>query len=142
MRTVFVLNHTVRVPRALVWLLLPAAVSLTVIMAFSLIASLVLGPSSDFNFLEWLPRPVYVAVLAWGIYTGIGAVALWFAMWVYWGFMERSSYLVRAMWFFVLLLGMHLGALAYLLYLWIKGILRIESVSPDGVRSRAIATGK
>jgi hypothetical protein len=28
--------------------------------------------------------------------------------------------------FFVLLLGMHLGALAYLLYIWKKGILRTE----------------
>ena len=135
MRRSFVLNRAVHIPPALVWLTLPAAVSLVVLMAYSLIASLILGPSSDFNFMELLPRPAFIAVLAWGVYTGIGSVALWFAMWAYWAVMERSSFLVRAVWFFVLLLGMHLGALAYLLYIWKKGILTTEQ-HPQLVQSQ------
>lgn len=127
----FVLNRTIRLPRFLVWLILPAAISLTIMLAYSIAISLILGPSTDFNILQWFPFPVTVALIVWGAYTGIGSVALWIAMWFYWVGLERSSFWARTGWFFTLLLGMHLGALVYVIYIWKKGFLKAEFESPN-----------
>ena len=123
-------NNNFRVPRILTWLILPSAISLVVLTLYSLILLAVLGPSSDFNFLQWLPYPVAMVVIAWGAYTGMGVAALWVAMWAYWATMEKSPARVRVGWFLVLLLGMHYGALIYLLYIWKKGILTTNSIDP------------
>lgn len=129
------LNNTVRIPGVLVWSILPAAVTLMVALVYSVAISLILGPSTDFNFLQWLPFPVAVAVIAWGVYTGIGSVVLWIAMWCYWAGMERSSFGARAGWFFALLFGMHLGALIYAIYIWKKGILKVEFEGPNAPKT-------
>jgi hypothetical protein len=131
------LNNRVRLPYALVWALLPAAISLALLSTVSLVLSIVLGPSSDFNFLQWLPQPLALVVIVWGVYTGIGSVALWFAMWIYWGTMERSSLSSRVGWFCALLFGMHYAALIYAFNIWKKGILRVVTDAPPRVRSGA-----
>ncbi len=55
MQRIFLIDRKDRVPRILVWLFLPAAISILALSAYSLIFSIVLGPSSDFNFLLHLP---------------------------------------------------------------------------------------
>ena len=142
MRRVFILNDTIRVPGALVLSILPAAISLALFAAYSIICSIILGPSSDFNFLLWLPYPISIAVVSWGVYTGVASVALWFLMWAYWGMFDKSSKLARAGWFVVLLFGMHFGALAYLTYIWSRGFLRIESANRQTPGSSQNAAGE
>jgi hypothetical protein len=66
-----------------------------------------------------------MSLIALRVYTGVGVVCLWFAMWAYWAGFQKSQ---RVGWFLVLLLGMHYGAMLYALYVWKKRqIKRIPS---------------
>ena len=122
----------VRVPSGVVWPVLPGLATFVLLIAYSLILSIILGPSSDFNILEFLPQPVAIGVVVWGVYAGFCAVVLWVAMWMYWAAIERSSYGIRVGWFLVLLFGMPLGSMAYAVYLWKKGKLKVvTSAAPQ-----------
>jgi hypothetical protein len=115
-------RNEVRVPSSVVWLVVPALATFVACVAYSVILSIILGPSSDFNILEFLPRPVAIGVAVWGVYAGFCAVVLWVAMWTYWGAKETSH---KAAWFLVLLFGLPLGAIGYALYLWKRGNLKV-----------------
>jgi len=84
----------------------------------------------DHNLLDALPVSVSILFGIWGVYTGIGALLLSIAMWIYWARYERSSRGVRARWFLALLLGMYYGALIYEFYIWRKGVIKNVTASP------------
>ena len=120
---VYLVNGKHRIARPFLWFLVSTAISLLVMTLLSIVAAMILG-DSDVNLLGTLPRFAAILLVIWGVYTGIGVVVLWIAMWVYWVAEERSTFSVRAAWFFALLLGMYYGALAYAIYLWRQGHIK------------------
>lgn len=82
------------------------------------------------NLLDAFPGFVSILFGIWGVYTGIGAMLLWIAMWIYWAVAERTSYRVRTGWFLALLFGMYYGALVYAFLLWRNGAIKVVSTSP------------
>ena len=135
MSQIYLVNDRHRVPRFLVWYLFSAAISLSVFTALGIIAWIFLGDSQK-NLLDFLPHIVTILFGIWGVYTGIGAVILWVAMWVYWVAWENSSFSARTGWFLALLFGMHYGALVYAIYLWNKGVIKnvTAPASADGAQ--------
>lgn len=119
------------------WFLISSAVLLT----FFTVAGLLLSWLSVFlsqpqmNALDHVPLPLSYLIIALGVYTGVGAVVLWVAMWVYWMALERSRFSVRAAWFFELLLLMHYGALIYAIAVLKAGRIR------RATSHRAVAEG-
>jgi len=91
----------------------------------------------DHNLLDAFPGFVSVLFGIWGFYTGIGAMLLWIAMWVYWAVVERTSSRVRFGWFLVLLFGMYYGALIYAVLLWQKGAIKAVTESPASSSARS-----
>jgi hypothetical protein len=112
------------------------AISLALFTLFGISIWMILG-EPDHNLLDAFPPVISTLFGIWGLYTGIGAMALWITMWVYWATVERRSAQTRAVWFVALLFGMYYGALIYALILWRGGAIRrrrldtVSVTSPD-----------
>jgi len=119
----YVLSGKYPIPAFLVWLIASWAISLAAFTLFG-IGVWVFWGQPDHNLLDVAPRFVSVFFGVWGVYTGIGAMLLWIAMWIYWARVERSSGGNRAGWFLALLFGMYYGALIYTFCVWRKGAIK------------------
>ncbi len=127
----YVINNRYPIPAVLLWLMASWAISLTVFTGLGIGIWIIWG-EPDHNLLDAFPRFVSTIFGIWGLYTGIGAMLLWIAMWVYWAVAERTSSSVRTGWFFALLFGMYYGALVYAFLLWRRGAIRaVTEYSPS-----------
>ena len=136
----YVLNNRYPIPTVLLWLLASWAISLAAFTGLGLIVWMIWG-EPDHNLLDAFPGFVSVLFGIWGFYTGIGAMLLWIAMWVYWAVVERTSSRVRFGWFLVLLFGMYYGALIYAVLLWQKGAIKAVTESRLLVAHGAVEIG-
>jgi hypothetical protein len=123
MKSKYVLGGTNRIPTVLVWLIASWAISLAAFTLLGITVWIIRG-QPDHNLLDGFPSFVSVLLGVWGGYTGIGAMLLWIAMWMYWARLERSSAGVRTGWFLALLFGMYYGALIYAFCVWWTGALK------------------
>lgn len=123
MSRIYLVNDQYRIPGILVWLIASWVISLVAITVAGVAVWMIWGEPKH-NLLEALPGFITVLLGVWGVYTGLGAMVVWIAMWIYWSVMDRSSFSARAGWFLVLLLGTYYGALIYALYLWWTGCIK------------------
>jgi hypothetical protein len=94
MKRSYILNNRYPISGTLLWLLASWAISLTVFTLLGVGIWIFLG-EPDHNLLDALPKVISVLFGIWGLYTGVGAMLLWIAMWVYWVVVERGSSNVR-----------------------------------------------
>lgn len=133
MSRVYAVRGRHAIPRLLVWIVVPAAISVVLITLLSLLGIAFFGPGDESIFAQ-LPYPFSIPLAIWGIYTGIGAIGLWFAMWVYWAKLDRSPLLIRLGWFCIMVFGLYYGALIYAIHIWRKGDIRASEESQvDGI---------
>ena len=126
MNRVYLVKKRFPIPPILVWAIFSWVVSVLAFTGTGLAIWMFWG-RPDLNLLDAFPGSVTVLFALWAIYTGVGASFLWLGMWVYWLRMERSSILVRTMWFLALLFGIYYGALIYALYLWREGRIMVAT---------------
>jgi hypothetical protein len=134
MGRIYLLNDKYPIPGYLLWIFASWAISLAVFTAMGIAVWMIWG-EPDHNLLDAYPGYISMMLGIWGVYTGVGAMLLWIAMWIYWARIEKSSLSVRTGCFLVLLFGMHYGALVYAFYLWKAG--RIKTVTSHPVVSGA-----
>ena len=77
------------------------------------------------------PWPVRSILDMCGAYAGLSSICLYVTMWIYWIAIERSHFWVRIGWLFLLLLGLHYGALIYA-FAASRGIVRAKEVGAVG----------
>lgn len=130
----YVVHGKWRVPPLLLWIVASWAVSLVALTGIGITIRLIWG-ALDANLIDSFPGYVIATLGLWATYTGLGALFVWVAMWIYWVQVERSSYIVRTGWFLILLLGMQYGAFVYALYLWNAG--RIKAATSHRIARRA-----
>lgn len=78
----YLLDSKYPIPAALVWIIASWAISLAAFTLLGLSVWMVWGQPHH-NLLDSSPRFVTVLFGVWGIYTGIGAMSLWIAMWIF-----------------------------------------------------------
>jgi len=74
--------------------------------------------------LAHLSRSEFEALSWGGAAAALGVAALLAGMWLYWVKFDRSSRRARRIWFFVLLIGFHYGALAYYFFVYVPAVRR------------------
>jgi hypothetical protein len=77
----------------------------------------------DINLAQ-LSRSQFEAISWGGAAAAIGVAFLLAGMWLYWIKFDRSSKRARRIWFFVLLIGFHYGALPYYVFVYLPAVRR------------------
>ena len=83
MNRTYLLNDRYPIPAALLWLITSWAISLFAFTVLGLGVWMILGEPKH-NLLDAFPGFVSILFGIWGVYTGIGAMLLWIAMWPPW----------------------------------------------------------
>ena len=94
------------------------------------IAFWITQPHSTVDLSNAFPWPALVVAILVIFYAALGTFALYILMWVYWVSVKHSAIALRILWFFVLLFGLHFGAVLYALIVWKRDIQRIEGPQP------------
>ncbi|MFP5236318.1 MAG: hypothetical protein ACLGSD_10475 [Acidobacteriota bacterium] len=133
----YLVNDKHLIPGVVIWFFYSVALSIAAFTIASASLSIygAFAHSPGINLLDLVPKFVSYLFVGWGVYTGVGAVFLWGAAWVYWVALDRSNAGMRIMWFFLLLIGMFYGALFYTFYLW--GSERIKRAPSQGAVGRS-----
>jgi hypothetical protein len=123
----YILNDRYPIPATLVWLMASGGISLALFTGLGIGFWIIWGEPNH-NLLDAFPGWVSLLFGIWGAYTGIGAMLIWIAMWVYWAVVEGTS--SRVTWFLILFFGTYYGALIYAFVLWRKGAISVVPESP------------
>lgn len=79
-----------------------------------------------FGWVKPLSMPIWVRIL-WSILVIVGTLALfflWFGMWRYWVRLDRSTRVVKRLWFVALLFGFWYGSCFYYYFSYRPQVLR------------------
>lgn len=125
----YVIKNKYTIPR---FVYLAAASWVAAIGAVTLILLGIQGMSAllHVDVFAMIPRPVLTVLDVLGAYAGLGAIALYVTMWVYWIAVERSSIFVRIGWLLALLFLLVYGALIYACVVWRRDLVKYEGLQP------------